>query len=137
MVLNSKFKTLSALELFKSIPNAKYEWKSKTPMQKWCYFYSIGKVPFSIAHLPLFKEDQNDVHWFGCFSLANSTIAVLLSLYTIWYHQVHGEAQISLVSTCLTGIIVGVRKFWTLNFVNCNSINNYAFFVLVFSIIRL
>lgn len=110
MALNSKFKIPSTLELLKSIPYAKRDWKSKTPMQKWCYFYSIGKVPFDIAHLPIFKKNINDVHWFGCFSFANATVAILLSIYTIWYHQVHGEAQISLVSTCLTSILVGVCK---------------------------
>lgn len=110
MVLNTKFKIPPALELFKSIPKAKHDWKLKTPMQKWCCFYGIGRVAYNVTRIPLFRENINDVHWFGCFSLISSTIAVFLSIYTIWYHQLRGEIQISLSSTCLASTLVAVCK---------------------------
>lgn len=108
MVLNSKFKIPSAIELFKSIPNAKREWKSKTPMQKWCYLYSLGKVPHNFIRLPIFKENINDVHWFGYFGLVYIFAIILLSTFTMCYYQYFGEFQKSLPSTCMATLMTGV-----------------------------
>lgn len=110
MVVNSKFKTLTARELFKSIPNAARDWKYKNPMQKWCYFYSIGKIPMNFVRVPLFTENQDDVHWFGYFTFVYFSATIMLSLYTIIYYLWRGDLQSPLSSTCLASQVLGVRK---------------------------
>lgn len=107
MVLNSKFNIPNARELFKSLKNAKSEWKLKTPMQKWCYFYGIGKYVYRVLRLPIFN-DVNHVHWFAYFLIVNGAVIILLSLYTICYYSYHGATQMALPSTCVAFIFMGV-----------------------------
>lgn len=85
MVINSKFKIPNARELFRSLKNARSEWKRKTPMQKWCYFYGIGRGAFGVLRMPLLN-DIHQVHWFAYFLLAYMTAAVLLSVYSLIYY---------------------------------------------------
>lgn len=107
MALNLEFKTLSVLELFKRIKNAKDEWKLKTPMQKWCYFYSMGKVPLGLLRIPL-MNDVNRVHWFAYFYLVYGSIVILLSLNTVLYYACRGEFELGLPSTCMALLFFGV-----------------------------
>lgn len=107
MVLNSEFKVPNARELFKSFKNAKGEWKFKTPMQKWCFFFGIGKAPLDLVYFPTFRN-VNDVHWFGYFVFVYQVITILLSLYTVLYFAFRGELQMGLPSTCMASIVIGV-----------------------------
>lgn len=63
MVINSKFKIPNARELFKSLKNARSQWKLKTSMQKWCYLYGIGRAALDFIRIPL-MNDVSHVHWF-------------------------------------------------------------------------
>lgn len=107
MVLNLKFKIPTTRVLFKSLKNARGEWKSKTPMQKWCYFYGIGKTAYSAMCVSLLN-DVNKVHWFGYFTVVYSIAIPLLSLYTICYYAYHGQIEKALPSTCMASIAIGV-----------------------------
>lgn len=106
-MLNSKFKIPNALELLKSLKNVRGEWKSKTPMQKWCYLYGIGKDPFGLLRLPILN-DVNHVHWFGYFIFVNASVVVSLSLYTVLYYAYHGQLKMGLPSTCMAIVLIGV-----------------------------
>ena len=108
MVLNSTFKIPTPLELLKSIPNAKQNWKLKTPMQKWCYLYSIGKIPYDFVRVFIFKENVHHVHWFNYFLQVYLSVLILLSFYTIYYYQMRGELQASLTATCMANLALAV-----------------------------
>lgn len=62
MVVSSKFKIPTGRELLKSLNNARGEWAIKTPLQKWCYLYGIGRAAFGIMRVPTMT---NINHWFG------------------------------------------------------------------------
>lgn len=109
MVLNPKFKIPNALELFKSLKNARSDWKSKTPMQKWCCMYGIARAVYRFLRMPLMNEVDR-VHWLAYLMTAYSAIVPMLSLYTICYYAYHGELQMGLPSTCIACILIGVSK---------------------------
>lgn len=109
MILNAKFKVLTARELLESIPNAQRKWKLRTPLQKWCYLYSIGKAACDLVCMPAFQENVKNVHWFGYFFVVYTTSTVVLTFYTVFYYIYHGEFQLCLPSTCLLAILIGVR----------------------------
>lgn len=104
MVLNEELKTLSALELLKSFRSILTDWKNKTPNQKFCYFYSSAKIMLKPIGLPLFEDDQT-IHWYSYSSYAVVGVYAILSMYTAYYHGMHGEPEKWLPSTCLLIII--------------------------------
>lgn len=104
MVLNKKVKILSARELVKSFRTIKTDWGSKTPNQKWCYFYAVGKMMTKPIGLPLFEEDQS-IHWYSYSSYGVVGFYALLVLYTAYYYFMHDEPEMIFPSTCLFGII--------------------------------
>lgn len=103
MILNEKLKIPSSRELFKSFRTISTVWWYKTPNQKWCYIYAMGKSASKPIGLPLFESDQT-IYWnayliygiFGCYTL--------LALYTAYYYAIDGEPGKCLSSTCLLGI---------------------------------
>ena len=107
MAVNSKFKIPNARELLKSFKNARAGWKLKTPMQKWCYFYSFGRTAYGSVRVSILN-DVHKVHWFGYCVSVTSSISILLSLYTVLYYTIHGELQMGLPSTCMACIYLGV-----------------------------
>lgn len=109
MIINSKFNIPNIRELFRSLKNARAEWKQKTPMQKWCYFYSIGKGAFGVLRMPL-MNDIYHVHWFAYFLLTYMTIVTLLSIYSLIYYTLRGELLMALPSTCTGFIMIGVSE---------------------------
>ena len=124
LVLNSKFQTPNGSELLKSLKNAKSEWKSKTPMQKWCYFYSLGKIPFAMLRVPLLN-DVNHVHWFGYFVFVYMIVDFFLMIYTIIYYAQRGETQMGLPSICIAFVALGVRMEKMLSLALINRKNIY------------
>lgn len=108
MVLNAKFKIPNALELFKSLKNVRSEWKLKTPMQKWCYLYGIGRAAFGLVRVPLLN-DINRVHWFAYFVIGYAVLINILSLHSIYYYMVRGKLELGLPSTCMAFIFIAVR----------------------------
>lgn len=107
---NASFKVPGIREILRSLPNAKREWNTKNPMEKYCYFYSIGKIPFNWLRIPLFSADLTHVHWFAYFMFTYLISLSSLSVYTIIYYAIRGQLLTGLISTCMAGITLGVRK---------------------------
>lgn len=108
MVLNSEFKLLTGREFLKSISSARHDWASKTPMQKWCYLYSIGKAASDAILLTLFKRDINKGHWLDYSIFVDAVVVSTLSSYTVLYYINRGAFILGLPSTCLAALICGV-----------------------------
>lgn len=110
MTTNSNFKALSLLELIKSVPNAKQDWRVKSPLGKWCYFYSFGKVPLNLVRLAFIDEHMKKQQLIGYFMFTYFTGAIILSIYSMYDYFQRGDLQSGLVSTCMAAIMCGVRK---------------------------
>lgn len=106
---NEHFKVPTALELFETIKNYKTEWKQKTPKQKWCILYAIGRISFTACQYSIFR-DINVVHWFAFFIIGYQSIIFLLSLYSIYIFNTEGAIEKALPSTCMPCIFIGVSK---------------------------
>lgn len=110
MPLNKEIETTSALGLVKSIPNIRQEWRIKTPYQKWCYLYSLGRLGFKVIHYPLYETNQE------LSALSHLTIViigtiVLLEIYTLYFYIVRGDIFGALPSTCsISGPVLGVSS---------------------------
>lgn len=115
MVPTRKFNIPTAREIFKSFKNVRGEWKSRTPMQKWCYFYGIAQTISRFLCHPIL-DDLNDVHWFAYAIVVYSFVLILLSLYTLCYYGYRGQMQMALPSTCVAFICLGVSS--CINFYN-------------------
>lgn len=109
MSLKLKVKIPDSRELINGIRNARDEWKSKTPLQKWCYFYGIGRASFRFIRMSL-MNDVNNTHWFGYFAMVYVCGFPLLSLYTICYYTYKGQFEMGLSSTCAAFISIAVCK---------------------------
>lgn len=127
MVLNKKIETLSIVELFKSVRTILQDWKFKTPYQKWCYFYSIGKFAFKLGSVPLYEIDQT-LNWYSYTALGYIGLYTMLVLYTAVFYINSGEFMKFLPSTCFATILLAVsiqnsdllpRKFY--DFEGCDS----------------
>lgn len=100
MVLNVKIETLSIVELFKSLRTIRQDWITKTPYQKWCYLYSIGKAALKIIGIPLFEDDQK-LYWYSRFPFVYITIHAALGVYTMYFYIGRGEFMQFLPCTCM------------------------------------
>lgn len=126
MVVNSKFKIPNTRELFTGLKNARGEWKLKTPLQKWCYFFGIGRAAYGLGYIPL-MVDVNNVHWLRYSAFVYAGIIIALSSYTISYYAYQGDLQMALPSTCMPFIFIGVckRNIIAFNFNrNCSTIHS-------------
>lgn len=109
MALNLKFVIPTGRELFRSFKNARSEWKLKTPLQKWCYLYGIGRAPYRVLRMSLLN-DVNKVHWFSYFAMVYATLLPLLALYTLCYYTYRGEPQMALPCAGSAFVTIGVCK---------------------------
>lgn len=96
-------------ELIKSIPNFRMEWRSKTPMGKWCYFYGFGRAVYKLIHIPI-MNDVNYVRWTSYWIFVTSLVVASLSAYTVLYYVLKGQPEVGLPSTCMAFICIGVSK---------------------------
>lgn len=94
-----------------SIKSARSEWKLKTPLQKWCYLYGIGRAAFGLIRMSLLN-DVHRTHWFGYFTMVYATLLPLLSLYSIIYYAYEGKLQMAFPSTIGGFICIGVCETW-------------------------
>lgn len=101
MIINEKITYIPLLELLKSIPNAKRDWKTKNPFEKWCYFYNFPRMVCNILRVPLYRENLKKKHWFGNFVYSYLVGDPALCLYTLFYYQRRGEIEVGLPSTCM------------------------------------
>lgn len=110
MVLNVSFETLSLFQLLKSLLTILRDWKTKNPLQKWCYLYSNGKVALRIIGIPLYEEDQR-LYWYSRFPFVYIGAHLSLGLYTIYFYIGRGEFIQSLPCTCmLVGPLMSVSN---------------------------
>lgn len=90
MVLNEKIASLSIVAFAKSIFTIRQDWRIKTPYQKWCYLYNIGKTAFKINTIPLYENDQK-LNWYSYFSYFYIGMYAFIVLYTAFFYIIHGE----------------------------------------------
>lgn len=108
MPLNKKIEILSTVELLKSFRYIRQEWRNKTPYQKWCYLYNIGKTTFKITNYPLYQIDQK-LKPLSHLILALIGLVAALEIYTLHFYIIRGEFQKSFPSTCfLSGPLLAV-----------------------------
>lgn len=107
MTVDSKLNIPTVRELLTSLKNIREEWKLKTPSQKWCIFYGIGRAGFGIASIPLFN-DINYLHWSGLVLLGYLTVVICLSIYTLTFYGLHGHPELGLASTTFAALCIGV-----------------------------
>lgn len=108
MVFNKKFAIPTVRELIKSFRTIQYDWSLKTPLQKWCYFYGIGRAACIITAIPFFEDDQTlspCVYQLSFYA----GIYFLLSIYTVYFHLIRGELEKCLPCTCQLSLIAAVR----------------------------
>lgn len=100
MVLNEKIETLSLIELVKSLRTIRQDWRIKTPYQKYCYFYSIGKAGFNTVGIPLYQDDQK-LYWYSYVPFSYIGLYTVLGVYTAYFYIGRGEFVKFLPSTCM------------------------------------
>lgn len=124
VVLAKNIRIPSMSELLKSIPNARNEWKWKTPLQKWCYLYAIGKASTDINKIPLFTKNPESIHWFGYFTFVYAGFDVFITLYTFYYYLMRGDIYSCLPCTVMFGLTLSVSVPHCSVFTKYNSLWN-------------
>lgn len=109
-MLNEKLKIPTPREMLNSIGHARQQWRTKTPFQKWCYMYGIGKAVFGIIKVPVFRENQRIGHWMAYLHFILMGLSASMTINTIYYYASRGELLKSLPSTCLTSLSIAVRN---------------------------
>lgn len=108
MPLNSRLKVPTIGEMIRSITTIRHEWPYKSPFQKWCYFYGIGRAAFSLNRFPLFQDSQV-LHWITYYPIFYIGTYFILVLYTAYYYIVErGELTKCLPCTCMLSILLAV-----------------------------
>lgn len=105
--LNAKLKIPTFQELIKSIPTIRSAWRLKTPFQKWCYLYGIGKAVLYQTDHRFFENDQT-LSAFIYFSLVPVAVYTISAIYTIFFYIANGEPAKCLPCTCLLTIVYAV-----------------------------
>lgn len=109
--LEKNIKIPTVKELLKSLSNARHEWKWKSPLQKWCYLYAIGKAAFDLNKLPLFRKDPTKIHWWAYFTFVYAGSDVVIVLYTFYYYLMRGDVYTCLPCTVMFGLTLSVCIF--------------------------
>lgn len=107
MVLNKEFDIPSTNEILKVAVN-RGTWKSKTPLQKWSYFYGIGRLLVCPLKLTTYQEDQT-LSWFSYYSLFYCGLHAICVVCTGIHYILLGEPKNFLPCTCMfVGPVCGV-----------------------------
>lgn len=114
--LNGRVKIPSILELIQITINRK-QWSSRTPFQKWCYFYGIGKACLTPHGYSAY--DNNLSMKFRSYFLTFCIFGYFAFVqYTVFYYTKHGEFAKCLPCTCL--YCLGLSVCFHLSFIeNC------------------
>lgn len=107
MLSNKRLKIPTVRELIKSIPSIRREWKYKTPLEKWRYFFAVGKAALGLAAIPLYEINQT-LCFYSYFLFYYGGAYILLTLYTLYYYVVRSEFPKCLPCTCMLGLILSV-----------------------------
>lgn len=108
MAPNKKLVIPTGRELLKSIRNIRADWKMKSPLQKWCYLYGIGRASCTVMILPVFEGDQT-LHWLAYQGIVHGGLFIILAAYTVAYHWIGGQYAKCLPCTCLLCPLIAVR----------------------------
>lgn len=110
MPLNKRLKVPTIMELLKSVSTNKHEWILKTPFQKWCHFYGVGRAAFSVLRIP-FLQDTQKMHWLAYYTICWLCINISLTIYTAYYYIiVNGESTKILTCTCMLSLVFAVSS---------------------------
>lgn len=82
VILNEKFEVPSLRELLQ-VRKTKAQWDSKTPLQKWGYLYSVGRVSLNILGFPVFRDDPS-LYWFSYIFFVYMGIDIVLVFFTAY-----------------------------------------------------
>lgn len=108
MVLNKKIEKISSIELLKSFRTIRQDWRTKTPYQKWCFLYNIGRATLKLLAYPLYENDQT-LKPLSHLTLALTVLVECFGIYTLYFCVIHGEFAKFLPSTCfISGPILAV-----------------------------
>lgn len=118
MLVNRKFNVPTIPQLFKSLKTYTSDWEKKTPLEKWCYLYAIGRGAFACIASPLMNESY---HWLRYVLVFYTGITPWLAPYTVIYYAYHGEISTGLPSTCLACVCMSVSKIGIAFKLNFNS----------------
>lgn len=116
MVLNQKINAPPIREVFQL---KRAEWHSKTPYEKWCCLYSIGRVSLDVLGFPVYHEKMV-FRWYTWVFFVYLAIDMLGVLYTGYCYIFSGELSEFLPCTILfAGPLVCVYTcLFSINFVN-------------------
>lgn len=107
MVLNEKIEVLGLVGVFKTLLSLRTTWKTKTPYQKWCFYYSVGHFAAFVVDFPLNREDQT-LSCYSYFSLFYIALYSALVVYTIVYYTSIGDPMQFFPCTCFFAILMAV-----------------------------
>lgn len=108
-VVNLRFDIPTSMELIRSIPTIRHDWRFKSPYRKFCYFYGWGRMLGTYLQVPIFEDDQRLCWWsyFGYFYYLTHT---LLATYTIYYYSMRSEYSKAFPCTILLiGPLIAVK----------------------------
>lgn len=104
--LNPKLKVPSLPEMIRLVIK-RDEWRSRSPFQKWCWFYGIGRICIKPVGVPIFEEHHN-IAWRAYFLVSCMLVYMIMSMYTTYYYIRKGDFSKALPPTCLLGVTVCV-----------------------------
>lgn len=108
MPLNKRLNIPTFVEMIKSFATIRHEWPLKSPLQKWCYFYGIGRAFFTLNRFSLYEESK-ELHWFTYYPFLYLGVHIALIFYTAYHYIiVRGEFAKFLPCTCMFTIIATV-----------------------------
>lgn len=99
MALNQKLEIPTTHELFIELLH-RDRWQSKTPYQKWCHLYGMGRSISSIAKYSTFVEDQT-ISRVLFIPVACAFFYFCMVIYTAVYYISNGEPFKCLPCTCI------------------------------------
>lgn len=99
VVRNRNFVIPSIGELI-NVKKTKAEWDFKTPLEKWCYLYGIGRTGLDILGLPVFRDTMK-YYWYSYVYYSYVIVDLILVIYTAYCYISLGEIEKFLPCTAL------------------------------------
>lgn len=107
MKLDQNLRIPKPFELIKLTYGGNHELSKKTPLEKWCYLYGIGRMFISPIGYTIFEDDQT-LHWKSKTTPIICIAYVLLSVHTAFHYIKQGQFVKCLPCTCLLAILLSV-----------------------------
>lgn len=108
MVLNRKALEIpSALEMLRILRDRK-NWNSRSPYQRWCFFYGFGRIATALIKMPMFHDDLT-LSYFAFIPVFYVFFHISLVVYTMMYYVRIGDPMEAFPCTSLLGPIFAVN----------------------------